>query len=244
MSGHLFTGTSGFAYASWAPRFYPTGTHPSALLAAYAQRLGAVELHNTYYRRPTPAAGAAWVAATPSPFRFCPKAQRGASWSALRDEDPTASVTWITDAIAGFGDRLGVVLLSVPKTTKRDDAALARFLAAWPPAIGLAVELTDPSWADDAVHGLLAEHGVALVATDVDGADEPDLRRIGETLYLRLRRETYSPDRIAVWADRLAPFLEDGLDAYVFFRHDADGSSALAAEALAAALGTFVPAGD
>jgi uncharacterized protein YecE (DUF72 family) len=240
--GRLYTGTSGFAYSGWAPRFYPFGTAPSALLGAYAQRLGAVELHNTFYRRPTPAAVAGWVAATPAHFRFCPKAQRGASWGAFRDEDPSASVTWITDAIAGFGDRLGVVLLSLPKTTRRDDAALARFLAAWPPAVGLAVELTEPSWADDAVHARLAEHGVALVATDVDGADEPDLRRIGGALYLRLRRAAYGPDRIARWGDRLAPFLEDGLDAYVFFRHDDDGGSALHAEGLAASLERYRPA--
>jgi uncharacterized protein YecE (DUF72 family) len=126
------------------------------------------------------------------------------------------------------------VLLSVPKTTPRDDAALGRFLEAWPRSVRLAVELRDPSWADDAVHARLAEHGVALVATDVDGADEPDLRRVGGMLYLRLRRTTYAPERIAAWSDRLAPFLDDGIDAYVFFRHDEDGSSAIAAETLAA----------
>ena len=174
------------------------------------------------------------MAATPDRFRFCPKAQRGASWSALRDADPSASVTWITDAVAGFGERLGVVLLSVPKTTPRDDAALGRFLEAWPRSVRLALELRDPSWADDAVHARLAEHGVALVATDVDGADEPDMRHVGGILYLRLRRTTYAPERIAAWSDRLAPFLDDGIDAYVFFRHDEDGSSAIAAETLAA----------
>ena len=240
--GRLYTGTSGFAYASWTPRFYPAGIRSSALLGAYARRLGAVELHNTFYRRPTPAAVDAWVAATPDHFRFCPKAQRGASWSALREADPAPSVAWITDAVARFGSRLGLVLLSLPKMVTRDDEALARFLAAWPASVGLAVELMDPSWADDAVHARLAEHDVALVATDVDGADEPDLRRIGGSLYLRLRRTGYESDRIAAWADRLAPFLEDGLDVYAFFRHDDGGASALAAEALGSSLDGFLPA--
>jgi uncharacterized protein YecE (DUF72 family) len=241
VTGRLYAGTSGFAYAGWAPRFYPAGIASSSLLGAYAQRLGAVELHNTFYRRPTPASVDAWVAATPIEFRFCPKAQRGASWSALRDADPAPSVAWISDAVAGFGTRLGLVLLTLPKTVGRDDDALGRFLAAWPRSVGLALELLDPSWADDAVHVRLAEHGVALVATDVDGVDEPDLRRIGRALYLRLRRTEYDRDRIAAWADRLAPFLEDDLDAYAFFRHDDDGASALNAEALASMLDRFVP---
>jgi uncharacterized protein YecE (DUF72 family) len=209
------------------------GTRPAALLDEYARRLGAVELHNTFYRRPSPAAVAGWVAATPETFRFCPKAQRGASWGAFRSDDPAPSVGWLTGAVAGFGDRLGPVLLSLPPVVTRDDAALVRFLTAWPRSLGLALELAHPSWTDDAVHAILAEHGVSLVATDVDGPDEPDLRRSGRALYLRLRRREYDDEALARWSDRLAPFLEDGLDAYVFFRHDEDGTSALRAEALA-----------
>jgi uncharacterized protein YecE (DUF72 family) len=231
--GRFYTGTSGFAYATWSPAFYPAGIRGSGLLGAYAERLAAVELHNTFYRRPSAAAVAGWVAATPETFRFCPKAQRGASWGAFRAEDAGASVAWLTGAVEGFGSRLGLVLLSLPATVKRDDVALARFLGAWPRSVGLAVELADPSWADDEVYERLDEHGVSLVSIDVDDRDEPDLRRIGGTLYLRLRRRTYSPDDLARWADRLAPFLEDGLDAYVFFRHDEDGTSARRAEALA-----------
>jgi uncharacterized protein YecE (DUF72 family) len=234
--GRLHAGTSGFAYPGWVPLVYPAGTRSAGYLRAYAARLGAVELHSTFYRRPTPAAIAAWVAATPEGFRFCPKAQRGASWGAFRSEDPAASVAWLTGAVEGFGARLGLVLLSLPPTVKRDDAALERFLAAWPSSVGLAIELADPAWADDEVHALLSQHHVSLVATDVDDADEPDLRRIGEALYVRLRRRTYDEASLARWAARIEPFLSDGLDVYAFFRHDEDGASALRAERLAALL--------
>jgi uncharacterized protein YecE (DUF72 family) len=235
--GRLYAGTSGFAYPAWSPRFYPAGTRQSALLGAYAARLGAVELHNTFYRRPSPSAVASWVAATPEDFRFCPKAQRGASWGAFRADDPAAAVEWLTGAVEPFGPRLGRVLLSVPANVKRDDAALARLLAGWPSSIGLALELADPSWADDDVYARLSAEGIALVATDVDGADEPDLRRIGGALYVRLRRQVYDDASLARWAARIEPFLEDGLDVYAFFRHDEEGTSALRAEALGALLG-------
>ena len=70
MPGRLRVGTSGFAYPAWAPRFYPAGLPPARRLEHYATRLSAVELNNTFYRSPTPAAIATWLAATPSDFRF------------------------------------------------------------------------------------------------------------------------------------------------------------------------------
>jgi uncharacterized protein YecE (DUF72 family) len=231
MPGQLYAGTSGFAYPGWAPRFYPRSQPDGGFLSSYAARLSAVELNNTLYRRPDRATVERWLAQTPPDFRFCPKAQRGAAWRAWTPAAPEAMV-WLADALAGFGERLGTVLLSAPSPSIRDDAALARLLAARPADLPLTLELPHPSWSADEVHAQLAGHGVALVASDQDGQEEPDLRRIGRILYLRLRRASYGPDALARWVDRLAPFLTDGMDAYVFFRHDSDGESALRAEAM------------
>jgi uncharacterized protein YecE (DUF72 family) len=51
----------------------------------------------------------------------------------------------------------------------------------------------------------------------------PTIRRTGPFLYLRLRRHDYSPAELATWLERLEPFVSDGLDAYVYFRHDEVG---------------------
>jgi uncharacterized protein YecE (DUF72 family) len=129
------------------------------------------------------------------------------------------------------------VLLGVPEDMPRDDDALARFLDAWPRGLPLAVELRHPSWQDDAVHELLRTTQAVLVATDTDeDPTPPDLRRTGPFLYLRLRRSGYTVDDLDAWAARLEPFLDDGMDACVFLRHDADGAMALAAESLRARL--------
>jgi uncharacterized protein YecE (DUF72 family) len=225
-------GTSGFAYQDWAPRFYPPGLRPAELLRTYASRLDAVELNNTFYVKPSPSAIAGWLAATPAGFRFCAKAQRASAWRGLRD-DPQEPVTRLRDSFMPFGDRLRCVLLGVPDDMRRDDDALARFLDAWPRSLPLAVELRHPSWQDDEVHQLLRGADAVLVATDTDeDAMPPDLRRTGPFLYLRLRRSSYTPADLDAWAARLAPFLEDGMDACVFLRHDADGAMAIAAEAL------------
>ncbi|CAN5826994.1 DUF72 domain-containing protein [soil metagenome] len=228
MAGRLYVGTSGFAYPDWAPRFYPAGARQADLLRLYAARLPAVELNNTFYQQPRPERVAAWLAATPSSFRFTVKAQRGSSLRGLGERAADA-FAWLMPAYRQFGERLGSVLFHVPEQIRRDDARLATLLAAWPPDMPLALEFQHPSWLDDEVLALLRENGAALCATDRDDAPPPDIRLTGPFLYLRLRRSSYPEEELAAWAGRLVPFLADGCDAFVFFRHDADGETPLRA---------------
>jgi uncharacterized protein YecE (DUF72 family) len=226
--GRLYAGTSGFAYPDWAPLFYPAGTRDRDLLPAYAARLPACELNNTYYRQPTPDRISAWAAATPAGFRFSVKAQRGGSLRALL-ADPAETLPWLLGPLGGFGERLGAVLLRVPDPIERDEERLARLLDAWPREIPLAVEFQHPSWVRDEVHDILSRSGAVLCATELDETEAPDVRLTGAFLYLRLRRTTYSGDELEAWAARVAPFLEAGHDVFAFFRHDATGLSALQA---------------
>ncbi|HEX6867322.1 MAG TPA: DUF72 domain-containing protein [Candidatus Limnocylindrales bacterium] len=234
MPGRLFVGTSGFSYATWAPRFYPVGLRAADLLAHYADRLPAVELNNTYYASPTPAKIAGWLEATPPDFRFAVKAQRGGSFRALQT-DPAASVAWLTGPYRAFGERLGTVLFRVPENARRDDGRLAALLAAWPADVPLTMEFQDASWHVDETFAALVTAGAALCATELP-EDElpPTLRRTGSFLYLRLRRHDYSDADLRAWAARLEPFLAAGDDAFVFFRHDEVGRGAELALALRA----------
>ena len=190
-----------------------------------------MELNNTFYQQPRPEKVAAWLAATPADFRFVVKAQRGASMRAF-GLAAAETVAWLTGPYRAFGDRLGCVLFRVPEQVRRDDDRLQALLGAWPADLPLTVEFQHPSWQADEVFGLLAAHGAALCATDLDDAHTPDLRRTGNHIYLRLRRTTYADAELAGWADRLEAFLTDGVDCYVFFRHDESGQSALRAVAL------------
>jgi uncharacterized protein YecE (DUF72 family) len=232
--GRLRTGTSGFAYPAWSPRFYPPGTRGPALLRHYGSRLATVELNNTFYRQPSPAAIDGWLAATPDDFRFAVKAQRGSSFRTLQP-DAAESVAWLTTPLRRFGDRLGTVLFRVPDGVVRSDERLAGLLSAWPADLPLALEFQDPSWHVDEVFGAVRDAGAAIVTTDLDDDPEPPtIRRSGPFLYLRLRRADYAPDELARWLDRLEPFLADGIDAFVYFRHDEVGRGAELALELAA----------
>jgi len=236
-AGTLYAGTSGFSYADWSPRFYPLGTPAAKRLAYYASRLSTVELNATFRRRPTASAIAGWTAATPPSFRFVVKAQRGSALRALL-QDPIESVEWLTEPLGGFGDRLGAVLFRIPGEIRRggpifggdplaSDDRLRALLAAWPATIPLVVEFQDASWHVDETFEALRSAGAILCTTELPEDDgPPTIRRTGDRLYLRLRREEYTPADVKAWADRLVPFLAAGDDAYVFFRHDADGRAA------------------
>jgi len=248
--GRLYVGTSGFAYAGWSPRFYPTRLRADARLGHYASRLGAVELNNTYYQQPRPDRVDAWLAATPAAFRFTVKAQRGGSFRMMTG-DPDASIPWLTEPYRRFGNRLGAVLLRVPTGSGRDHARLVAVLAAWPRDLPLTIEFQDPDWHVDETFAALADAGAALCATELPGdISPPVLRRTGPFLYLRLRRHDYTADELAEWAARLEPFLTAGDHAYVFFRHDEVGRGPELAAGLGEAVGRsrtpvpLVPAGS
>jgi uncharacterized protein YecE (DUF72 family) len=231
--GRLRVGTSGFAYAGWIPRFYPPGLASSRFLEHYAGRLSAVELNNTFYRSPSQASIAGWLAATPADFRFAIKAQRGGSYRALQ-VDPATSVPWLTGPYRAFGERLGTVLFRVPDGVGRDDGRLAALLGAWPEDLPLTLEFQDPSWHADETFEALARAGAALCTTELpEDAEPPTIRRTGSFLYLRLRRHEYTTFELAAWAARLEPFLTAGDDAFVFFRHDDVGRGPELADALA-----------
>ena len=236
MPGRLRVGTSGFAYAGWTPRFYPAGLSAARRLDFYASQLTAVELNNTFYRQPSPAAVAAWLAATPADFRFAVKAQRGGSFRALQ-VDPAGSVPWLTGPYRAFGTRLGTVLFRVPEGVQRDGARLGALLDAWPTDLPLTMEFQEASWHVDETFEALARAGAALCTTELPEDDEPPtIRRTGPFLYLRLRRHDYEPAELAAWADRLEPFLSAGDDAFVFFRHDELGRGPELARALVEAV--------
>ena len=135
---------------------------------------------------------------------------------------------WLTETLPGFGERLGAVLFRIDAKSARDDGRLAGLLAAWPTSIPLVVEAQNPTWHVDETFAALRDAGAVLCTTDLDDREEtPDIRRTGPFLYLRLRRTTYDDAALDAWAARIAPFLDDGMDAYVLFRHDEDGTSAL-----------------
>jgi len=212
------------------------------MLAAYSARLSAVELSTTYYRQPSADQAAAWAARTPPAFRFSVKLLRTGALRAYAG-DPAETLAWLTAPLAAFEGRLGAALLRIPADRPRDDTRLVTLLAAWPQGVPLALELQSTVWHVDEVFAIAGAAGAVVVCTETDEAPDPPLTVTGPFIYLRLRRERYGTADLDAWAARLEPFLADGRDAFVFFRHDAHGATPGYAASLAARLPGYAAGG-
>lgn len=231
-------GTSGWAYATWKPVFYPPEVKTAGLLRHYAGRLRTVEVNYTFNHLPTAKTIAGWISATPPDFLFALKAsQRITHVDRLRHPADTLPLFW--EKVRPLGERLGPVLFQTPPWLKRDDDLLAGFVAELPSGQRCCMEFRDVSWYAPEVYRILALRNVALCHAEGERAPSP-LEVLGEGAdfaYLRLRDERGYDDRaVALWAGRCRGLLQQGRDVYAYFRHDDGGSNGLAAELLRSSL--------
>jgi uncharacterized protein YecE (DUF72 family) len=216
----FFVGTSGFSYSGWRGRFYPRRIKSTEMLAYYAQQLGTVEVNTTFYRTQPKDVITGWVASVPPGFRFAVKAHRRITHN-RRMPNLEQSVRELAEEAGAFGDCLGPVLFQLPPTAPFDEGRIERIVALLPSDWRVAFQFRHRSWHTPEVAGLLERLGAALVYGD--GEAEPGLLGRGAFIYLRLRREAYSPQRRAAWVRRIAGYLESGRDVYAYFKHEALG---------------------
>jgi uncharacterized protein YecE (DUF72 family) len=232
----LYTGTSGFAYPSWKPRFYPAGLPDKKFLEHYASRLNCVEINYTFRRLPSASTLENWVKATPASFRFACKAnmrithiQRlkdvsGALDLFLRSIDPLRSAR-----------RLGPILFQLPPNLKCDAQLLTDFLVLLPLDLRFSIEFRHASWLNDKTYDLLKKHKVSLCLAESDKLEIPEVIT-ADFIYYRLRRSEYSEEERKSIAERARELLSQGEDLYLFFKHEDTPDGALYAEELAARL--------
>jgi uncharacterized protein YecE (DUF72 family) len=216
-SAQLFVGTSGFSYSSWRGRFYPKGLKASDMLAYYAQRLDTVEVNTTFYRTQPDDVITGWAAAVPPAFRFAVKAHRRITHN-RRMPNLEEAVRVLALETAGFGERLGPVLFQFPPSAPFDEGRLPRIAALLPSHWRVAFQFRHRSWHTPQVANSIERMGAALVHGD--GEAEPGPRGRGAFIYMRLRRDTYSPQRLTAWSRRVAGYLAAGRDVYVYFKHE------------------------
>ncbi len=230
----LFAGTSGFAYASWKPGFYPAGLPAGRFLEHYAGRLNCVEINYTFRRMPSAATLESWVAATPPGFVFAIKAhQRITHVARLKDaQEPTEFFIKALEPLR-VARRLGPLLFQLPPYLKLDLARLAAFLPLLPGDLRCAFEFRDPSWFVDDVYALLRERNIALCVAESETLEVPDVAT-ADYVYRRLRKPAYGAADLEKFAARSRELLAVDRDVYWLFKHEDDPGGALEAERLLA----------
>ena len=233
-----FVGTSGWAYTSWKPLFYPPEVKSKDFLRHYGTRLRTLEVNYTFNHLPTENNINGWREATPPDFVFALKASQHIT-HVRQLRDPAETLPIFFERARPLGERLGAVLFQTPPTLKRDDERLAMFVASLPRDTRVAMEFRHPSWYVDEVYELLRTAGVALVHAEGERAPSP-VETLGTTApfaYARLRkRPGYEDAEVDAWAARLRPIVDAGKDVYAYFRHDDTGANGISAERLRDAL--------
>jgi uncharacterized protein YecE (DUF72 family) len=187
----VHVGTSGFSYPTWKPGFYPAGTPQGAFLQFYAERFDTVELNTTGYRLPDEDRFRHWAEQVPEGFRF-----------AVKMPHPNRLAAF-TERVRVLGDKLGPVRIVVQQA--RDDDFLSQLLESLDPSLRWAFDFRHESWAG-------AETGLAAVVDSLDGA--------ASFRYVRLREPPYDEAALRGWADRLRPQIAEGVELFVYFRHE------------------------
>jgi len=199
----VFVGTSGWQYRDWRGLLYPPELPEHAWLEHYASQYATVENNSTFYRLPARDVFAGWQARTPGDFVMSVKASRYLT-HVKRLRDPAEAVRRLMTAASGLGQRLGPVLLQLPPDLPADPGRLASCLAAFsgpagpggrsrPGRVRVAVEPRHPSWWNDEVRQVLAEHGAALCWADQGGRPVTPLWRTADWGYLRFHQGAAQP---------------------------------------------------
>jgi uncharacterized protein YecE (DUF72 family) len=227
----IYTGTSGWSYATWKPKFYPAKLASAKFLNYYATRLNTVELNYTFRGVPTEKSLAGWISATPENFRFAVKAHQSIT-HIKRLRDVKESVTKFVDSIAGLREagRLGPILFQLPPNFKVDTARLNDFLGVLPRGFRAAMEFRHESWFTEDVFKLLRDANVALCHAESEDLETPEVHT-ADFSYVRLRKAEYSPKARKQLVERVAALARKG-DAFIYFKHEDSPDGALYAEAL------------
>jgi uncharacterized protein YecE (DUF72 family) len=230
--GKLYAGTSGFAYASWKPDFYPEKLPSTKFLSYYATRLNTVEVNYTYRRLASAATFEKWIAETPDGFMFLPKAHMKIT-HVLKLEDAEEFTRVFLESLNPLRDagRLGPILFQLAPSFKIDRERVARFVALLPRGLQTAFEFRNASWFDETVYEVLRQANVALCLAENESFETPHVLT-ADFVYMRLRKPDYTESELGSIAYRVEQYRANAYPTYAIFKHEETPAGALNAERL------------
>ena len=228
---HVFVGCPIWTNKAWLGSYFPAGIRDAEYLHHYARQFNSLELNTTHYRIPDAPTVRKWRDAVPAGFRFCPKLPQVISHDrALYNADDLT--TTFCRSIRELDDRLGWCFLQLPPTFGPENLSrLERYLLDFPADVPLAVELRHPGWYADkvafaAVAAMLEALGKTLVLSDVAGRrDVLHMRLTTPSAFIRFNGHglvNSDYQRADLWAERIAGWLQQGLQSVYFFVHQKD----------------------
>jgi len=233
----LYVGTSGWAYPTWKPEFYPEKLAQKKFLNFYATKLNAVEVNFTFRQLVKETTVQNWIAETPPHFRFTIKAHQVLTHiKRLKGAEEFLRRFLSTLEPLERAQRLGPLLFQLPPNFKADQAVLAEFLKSLPRSVRAAFEFRHPSWfkegkLDEATWQTLHERNVALCVAETEERDTPDVNTANYAYY-RYRKPNYTAEERKAMEGRIQQHLAEDRDVFAYFKHEETPEGALYAVAL------------
>jgi len=229
---NIYFGCTGWSMKEWVGKYYPKQSKSKDFLHHYARQFNTIELNTTHYRIPTESTIKKWYEATDDHFVFAPKIPQSISH---RKDFALGSgrIAQFCHAIEQLNEKLGTTFMQLPPHFRPSHLPLlTQFLDKFPTKkIPLAIEVRHADWFKDqaawqALLQLLQQHQVGTVITDVAGRrDVLHLALTTPMVMLRFVGNGLHPtdyQRIEAWIDRLAKWMEEGLEEIYFFSHQPD----------------------
>ena len=227
----IYSGTSGWAYPSWKPDFYPTKLASAKFLEYYATRLNSVEVNYTFRSGVSKPLLSDWIAATPADFKFAVKAHQ--SITHIKRLRGVAKIT--SQFLASLeplrkGRKLGPILFQLPPHFKCDIPRLEEFLEQLPRDTRAAMEFRHPSWFVEAVYKRLRRARIALCQAESEKLETPEVAT-ANFRYFRLRKDKYSTRARKAIRKKIIEAARSG-EIFAYFKHEDFPDGALYAEDL------------
>ncbi len=195
------------------------------MLRFYSQHFTTVEINHTFYRMPTERVLEQWASSVPAGFQFALKAnQQITHIQKLRNSESTLKRFLEVASVLTDGDHLGPILVQLPPTFRADRNVLEEFLKLRPRAFRFALEVRHTSWHSEETYSLLHQYQTALCLAETDKESPPEVLTADFT-YVRLRREAYTPKQLAAWREKFDAWLRQGVDVYVYCKHEDAGKA-------------------
>lgn len=163
----VFIGCSGFSERSWKGYFYPEDLPSKEYLNFYAEKLNAVEINSTFYRRPTQKTLENWRRSTGNDFKFFIKIPKTVTHIKRLNVTSQETTDFCHHIAQGLKEKLGGFLFQFPPSFQYTEENMQKVLESVDPNYLNVVEFRHTSWWNNEVYHQMKNEGVVFSGVSI-----------------------------------------------------------------------------
>jgi len=227
----IYVGCAKWGRPDWVGKIYPKGTKAADFLKHYVTHFNSIELNAFFYQLFPEPIVEEWASQADDDFRFFPKFTNSIT-HIRRLKNAEKDTEAFLQTVSCFGKKLGTSFIQLGDNFgPKHFESIHGYLRALPKDFNVAIELRNKDWFTDKVvvaetYQLMKESGVPFIITDTSGRrDVLHMRLTTPKAFIRYVGNGLHPTdykRIDDWVERIAIWLDNGLQELYFFVHQHD----------------------